>query len=107
MTNSRLIELLDNTYQNFIDEEMKKFYEDKEFNPDGLISVLERLNKQIGDKHYEVGISYFLVEKGNLVDFIEDIWRMEVEPYLEELFFDQPEKVNNFKWQKVENEILS
>lgn len=88
-------------------EILKKFYEDKPFNPDGLINVLERLNKQIGDKHYEVGISFFLLDEGDLMDFIEDIWLMEIEPYLEEFFFDQQDKVNNFRWHKVGDEILS
>jgi MoxR-like ATPase len=70
-----------------------------------LISTLERLNRQIGDRHYEVGISFFLRE--DLDDQIEDIWRMEIEPYLEEYFFDQGEKVASFRWDKIGPQIKS
>lgn len=87
-------------------ETITKFFEDKSFNPEGLIKILQRLNSQINDKHYEVGISFFLVEDGDLSEFLEDIWRMEIEPYLEEIFFDQQEKLDNFRWEKISDEIL-
>jgi MoxR-like ATPase len=69
------------------------------FPVESLISVLERLNRQIGDRHYEVGISFFLRE--DIDDQIEDVWRMEIEPYLEEYFFDQSERVASFRWDKI------
>jgi 5-methylcytosine-specific restriction protein B len=75
------------------------------FPVENLISTLERLNRQIGDRHYEVGISFFLRE--DLDDQIEDIWRMEIEPYLEEYFFDQSEKVASFRWDKIGPQIES
>jgi 5-methylcytosine-specific restriction protein B len=31
---------------------------------------------------------------------------MEIEPYLEEYFFDQPEKVKDYKWEKIKDEIM-
>ncbi|MFB8790904.1 MAG: hypothetical protein U7123_19130 [Potamolinea sp.] len=70
---------------------------------DGLIETLKRLNNQIADKHYEVGISFFLTE--NLIEQIEDIWKMEIEPYLEEYFFDQPDQVDEFRFLKVQAQI--
>lgn len=74
------------------------------FNVDGLISVLENLNKNyINNSHYEVGISFFLCE--NLHEDIEDIWRMEIEPYLEEYFFDQPSKAKEFRWENIRNQV--
>lgn len=74
------------------------------FPVDGLIRILEGLNQAIADKHYEIGISFFMTE--NLAEDIEDIWKMEIEPYLEEYFFDRPEKVEEFRWQKIENQVL-
>ena len=68
-----------------------------------LVGVLERLNEQIGDPHYAVGISYFLDE--SLGDRIEDVWRMEIEPYLEEFFFDRPEAAEPFLWPQVEGTL--
>jgi arylsulfatase len=44
-----------------------------------------------------VGISFFLTPK--LAEDVEHIWRMEVEPYLEEYFFDQESKVNEYRWE--------
>jgi len=71
---------------------------------EGLIGVLRKLNREINDRHYEVGITFFLRE--DLPGQIEDIWRMEIEPYLEEFFFDQPSKVEQFRWTNVADEIL-
>ena len=69
-----------------------------------MIQTLRHLNNQIGDPHYEVGISFFLRE--DLESQIEDIWGMEIEPYLEEYFFDQPEKVSEFRWSKIHHKIM-
>ncbi|MEP7217405.1 MAG: AAA family ATPase, partial [Bacteroidota bacterium] len=64
-----------------------------------LIDELEQLNKAINDPHYSIGISYFL--RTDLMDHIEDIWRMEIEPYLVEYFYDQREKAKKFKWDEM------
>ena len=74
------------------------------FDPSGLIEQLRRVNREINDPHYEVGISFFL--RRDLRQDIEDIWRMEVLPYLEEFFFDQPAKAAAFGWDKVRGQIL-
>ena len=68
-----------------------------------LINVLKQLNQAINDKNYEIGISFFLTP--NLREDIEDIWKMEIEPYLEEYFFNNLEKVDEFRWDKIENQI--
>lgn len=51
-----------------------------------------------------VGISFFM--RGDLKDQIEDIWCMEIEPYLDEYFFDQPTKTDEFRWEKLKNKAL-
>jgi 5-methylcytosine-specific restriction protein B len=71
---------------------------------DGLIRTLRRINDTIDDPHYEVGISFFL--RPDLSRYIEDIWTMEIEPYLQEYFFDQPTKAETFRWVNVRNDIL-
>ena len=71
----------------------------------GLISVLQRVNIAIADPHYELGISYFL--RDDLATTLPDIWRQEIEPYLEELFFDQPEKIDALRWDVVAGMVLS
>jgi 5-methylcytosine-specific restriction protein B len=85
---------------------LRRYHEKKEtdFQVDGLIETLERLNNAIANKHYELGISFFLTE--NLAEHIEDIWQMEIEPYLEEYFYDQLDKVDEFRWDKIKQQVL-
>jgi 5-methylcytosine-specific restriction protein B len=85
---------------------LRKFHEREKtgFNVEGLISVLKDLNQHIGDHNYFIGPSYFL--RTDLANQIEDIWHMEIEPYLEEYFFDQPDKVQQFLWDKQVEKIF-
>jgi len=69
-----------------------------------LIQVLTRLNSAIHDRHYHVGITFFL--RKALAAEIADIWRMEIEPYLDEYFFDQPDKADAFRWERVQADLL-
>jgi len=64
-----------------------------------LIALLRRVNNEIGDAHYAIGHSFFL--RTNLADELRDIWQLEIEPYLEEYFFDQPERIAQFHWSQV------
>ena len=84
---------------------LRRYHEKKEtgFHVDGLIETLKRLNEAIANKHYEIGISFFLTEQ--LAEEIEDIWQMEIEPYLEEYFYDQLDKVDEFRWDKIEQQV--
>jgi len=70
------------------------------FNPTTLIETLQQINQHINDPHYEIGIAYFLHE--GLNKQLEDIWRLEIEPYLEELFLNQPQLMKNFRWETVQ-----
>ena len=79
---------------------LRKKYADIDFPIDKLISNLQKINQAINDKNYEIGISFFITD--NLFEDIEDIWCMEIEPYLEEYFFNQPEAVEEFRWNKLQ-----
>ena len=82
---------------------LEKFHKKNGFDAANLVKVLKRLNFTIDDPHYEVGITFFLMK--DLNDHLEDIWRMEIEPYLEEYFFDQAEKAKEFRWEKIAGEL--
>ncbi|MDZ7698527.1 MAG: AAA family ATPase [Deltaproteobacteria bacterium] len=84
-------------------EVMTNFHENSGFDPSNLIEILQKINRQINDPHYEIGISFFLQE--DLPNHLEDIWRMEIEPYLEEYFFDKPDKVEGFRWTKIKEKL--
>jgi hypothetical protein len=85
-------------------EVIESFHEGSDFNPSELIKVLKSVNALINDKHYHIGISFFLRE--DLRGEISDIWNLEIEPYLEEFFFDQQEKMEQFRWSKIESKVL-
>jgi 5-methylcytosine-specific restriction protein B len=82
---------------------LRHYHHQSGFPVEGLISVLTRLNNHIADPHYEIGHTFFL--HPNLPAGLPDIWQMEIEPYLEEYFFDRPEAVDTFRWQNIKQEI--
>lgn len=84
---------------------LARFHANGTFDATGLIHILKDLNTQIADRHYEVGITFFL--RRDLATSVEDVWKMEIEPYLEEYFFDQPDKVDRFRWDHVSDRILN
>ena len=69
--------------------------------PSGLPEVLASINKEIGDRNYEIGISFFMSDGATLKASLESIWKGEIESYLEEFFFDKPEKVDAFRWASI------
>jgi len=84
-------------------EVLEKFHQGNGYDPSALVKTLKRLNQTIDDPHYQVGISFFL--RKELATHLEDIWRMEIEPYLEEYFFDQAGKAKQFSWEELKKEL--
>ncbi len=88
---------------------LRNKFQNSGFSIENLIIVLEDLNQKIcevmGSSSYELGTSFFMTD--NLPEEIEDIWRMEVEPYLEEYFFDKQSKeiIESFRWLNVKKRI--
>ena len=84
---------------------LRKFHSDSsDLDIESLVKVLTNINNQINDPHYAVGISYFLQK--NLSTQLEDIWKMEIQPYIEEYFFDQPDKAKEFGWDKIKPQVM-
>jgi 5-methylcytosine-specific restriction protein B len=54
-----------------------------------------------------VGISFFIKDGKELAANLEIIWRTEIEPYLDEYFYDQPKIVESFRWERLINGKLS
>lgn len=90
-------------------QSLRNKFQDSDFPIEKLITVLEDLNQKIcgsmGSNDYELGTSFFMSD--NLSEEIEDIWQMEVEPYLEEYFFDNQSKkiIESFRWINVQKQI--
>ncbi len=82
---------------------LRNYHGDTGHDIDGLIEVLNEINDEIGDQNFYVGITYFLDDE--LPENIKDIWQLEIKPYLDEYFFDSPEKANKFAWENVESRV--
>ena len=65
-----------------------------------LISVLKGINKAMEDPNFELGISYFM-RGSDLRAQMRDVWECEIEPYLEEYFYDQPKKIEAWRWTRL------
>jgi len=83
---------------------LKRFQEDHGFDADGLVNILKKVNQAIKDPHFELGISFFLHKE--LSKNVKDIWEMEIEPYLEEFFYKEPQQTEAFRWKQVQSQIL-
>jgi 5-methylcytosine-specific restriction protein B len=73
---------------------------------DSLISALKQINQAIEDPNYAVGISFFMKDQERLKQELPLIWKTEIEPYLEEYFYDQPSKVESFRWDNLVKGVL-
>jgi DNA polymerase III delta prime subunit len=80
---------------------LRRYLDECELPADSLISVLKLINTAIDDPHYEVGISFFLKDGVRLKETLQDVWHGEIEPYLEEYFYDRPEKLEPFRWEHL------
>ena len=67
--------------------------------PEKLVALLKEVNRSIGDEDCELGISFFMV--ADIATALAHVWQGEVEPYLEEVFFDRPDQMACFRWSKV------
>lgn len=77
------------------------------FDAEQLPEVLQRINQAIGDRHYHLGTSFFLTPGPTLRENIKDIWEGEIEPYLDEYFFNELSKVEGFRWATLAEGGLS
>jgi MoxR-like ATPase len=68
---------------------------------DPLVETLRAVNALIDDRNYEVGISFFLKDGESLRHSLQDVWEGEIEPYLEEFFYDQHGKLGPFRWKTL------
>jgi len=80
-----------------------RFHEARKVDCSALCNLLREVNGRIGDPHYQLGVTFFLRE--DLSAQFQSIWQAEIEPYLEEYFFDQPGAVDAFRWSEVSGHL--
>jgi 5-methylcytosine-specific restriction protein B len=86
-------------------ETLRRYHAKSGKSVEGLVSVLKEVNKLIGDPYYEIGMSFFL--RPHLSSELESIWRMEIEPYLEEFFFDRRQKLVELRWEAIQDRLAT
>ncbi|WP_309224598.1 AAA family ATPase [Halomicronema sp. CCY15110] len=83
---------------------LRKFHTGTGFAVESLIQLIEAVNQAIDDPQYSIGTSFFLDQ--DLSTNLQAIWQMEIEPYLQEYFFDQADKVEAFEWAKICAQVM-
>lgn len=84
-------------------EVLRRFHATTNFGVEPLVNLLQDVNRAIDDEHYSVGISFFLREA--LESELPEIWSTEIEPYLEEFFFDRPQVARQFRWESISSRL--
>jgi len=86
---------------------LKSFYSTKKGTNsvgDKLYKGFDKLNKKIaesvGDRHLQVGHSYFMVESMNEAKLLK-VWNQQILPLLEEYFFNDAEEIEKFKYDDI------
>lgn len=82
---------------------LRDHYAGSGLNIGNLIDTLEAINDDIDDENFELGFTYFL--DLDLDAELENVWRFEIEPYLEEYFIDNPGKVREYRWENVDIDL--
>lgn len=70
--------------------------------PTSLVQTLEQINGEL-EPALQLGTSYFL--RSDLADTLPLVWQTEIEPYLDEIFFDQPARAELYRWAKLSKTI--
>jgi 5-methylcytosine-specific restriction protein B len=82
---------------------LRKYHSSTGFDVEPLIGLLDHVNTAIADENYQLGITYFLDQDIRLN--LPGIWQTEITPYLEEFFFDDKAKAEQFAWDKVRGKL--
>ena len=68
-----------------------------------MARVNAKLSELLGGPHLQLGHSHFM--KPGISDHrtgrLEMVWRYTVEPFIEEQFFDDPDRVREFRWEEL------
>ena len=78
---------------------LANYLENRGLPAEKLVSLIKEVNQAIGDEDCELGFSFFMV--ADIATALAHVWQGEVEPYLEEVFFDRPDQMARFRWSKV------
>ena len=69
-----------------------------------VADLVDAANRMLPDRHLHIGPSYFM-RPGLNRQWLERIWAHSVIPYVEEQFFDEPDRVEEFTLAAIEQRI--
>jgi hypothetical protein len=69
-----------------------------------VADLLDAANELLDDRDFQIGPAHFMTEKLD-DDRLEMIWTYSVTPYLEEHFFDEPERAGDFDLERLLDKI--
>jgi hypothetical protein len=70
-----------------------------------IADMIDTANAGLDERHLTIGPSYFM-KKGLTEDWARLIWMHAIIPYLEEHFFGQPERIDDFTFDKIRQKSL-
>ena len=68
-----------------------------------VAQIVAEANRRLDSRHAAIGPSYFMKE-GLDEDAVERIWKHSVIPYIEEHLFGEPDRLEEFKLERLRNE---
>jgi 5-methylcytosine-specific restriction enzyme B len=71
---------------------------------DYVANLVDAANRMLPDRHLQIGPSYFM-RPGLDRRWLERVWAHSVLPYIEEQFFDEPDRVEEFTLAAIEQRV--
>ena len=69
-----------------------------------VADLVDDANRMLPDRHLQIGPSYFM-RPGLNRQWLERIWAHSILPYIEEQFFDEPDRVEEFTLAAIEQRV--
>jgi 5-methylcytosine-specific restriction protein B len=83
-----------------IDGLLRRWLSHKRPGMEYVADLLDKVNGMLPDRHLQIGPSHFMTPRLD-DEWLEKIWRGSVLPYIEEQFFDEPERVDAFRLERI------
>ena len=72
--------------------------------PDLMNTLNNRLRHELGGEYMVLGPSYFMKE-GIDLNGLRRLWKFQIDPLMEDLFFGEPERQRRFRFESLWQEI--
>lgn len=72
-----------------------------------VVDVVEEANRRLADRHAAIGPSHFLSRDGLTEERVEIAWKYSILPYIEEQLFGEPERLEEFRLDRLRHAITT